>query len=155
VESEGSRRQKRWLDEQKSHMRRASWMRRQISSKSDTCTESLSVNAAMVGKTVGANGEVAATGQPGSKVMQDLMGRALEIQEAGNGMNYLANQTGGFLVSNNNDIAQVQGIRRVLDQKGYYLIGYRPSEATFDPATRFAPFKELRWIVCCFHHCPR
>ena len=63
--------------------------------------------------------------------MQDLMSRSLEIEEAQNGMNYLANQTGGFLVKNNNDIAG--GIRRVLDQKGYYLIGYRPQDSTFDP----------------------
>lgn len=76
-------------------------------------------------------GEISSTGLPGSKLMQDLMSRSFELEEAQNGMNYLANQTGGFLVKNNNDIAG--GIRRVLDQKGYYLIGYRPQESTFDP----------------------
>jgi hypothetical protein len=37
---------KRWPDEQESHKRRQGWMRRQSSSKSDTCTESLDVDAA-------------------------------------------------------------------------------------------------------------
>lgn len=86
----------------------------------------------MVGVTKSSNGEIGASGLTGSKLMQDLMSRSLEIAEAENGMNYLARQTGGFLVNNNNDVAG--GIRRVLDQKGYYLIGYRPQESTFNAA---------------------
>ena len=41
---------------------------------------------------------------------------------------YIAEQTGGFAVLNNNDLSQ--GFRRVLDDlRGYYLLGYeRPSE---------------------------
>src|SRR5258705_11934570 len=73
--------------------------------------------------------------------MQDLMWRSLEIQEAQNGMNCLASQTGGFMVSNNNAIAL--GIRRVLDQKGYYLLGYRPGESTFNPTTGRKQFHKL------------
>jgi VWFA-related protein len=96
----------------------------------------------MSGKTEGSGGgEVGATGLIGSRLMQDLSSRSLEIQEAQNGMNYLAHQTGGFMVSNTNDIAG--GIRRILDQKGYYLIGYRPSEFTFDPATGRKQFHNL------------
>ncbi len=86
-------------------------------------------------------GDVTSTGLPGNKIMQDLMSRSLEIEEAQNGMNYLANQTGGFLVKNNNDIAL--GIRRVLDQKGYYLIGYRPDESTFDPVKGHRTFHKI------------
>lgn len=95
----------------------------------------------MVGATKGSNGEVGATGAQGSRLMQDLMSRSLEIAEAENGMNYLANQTGGFLVNNNNDIAG--GIRRVLDQKGYYLIGYRPDESTFNASNARKNFHKL------------
>ncbi len=96
----------------------------------------------LVGKTEGnGTGEIAATGLSGGRIMQDLMSRSLDIQAAQDGMNYLANQTGGFLVSNNNDIAR--GIRRVLDQKGYYLIGYRPEESTFDPTTGRKSFHRL------------
>ena len=63
--------------------------------------------------------------------MQD---RRDEFFESQNGLNYLARQTGGFPIFNGNDLSG--GIRRVLeDQKGYYLIGYRPDESTFDPKT--------------------
>ena len=45
------------------------------------------------------------------------------------GSELIARQTGGFMVRNSNDF----GLKRVLeDQQGYYLIGFRPSEATFD-----------------------
>lgn len=96
----------------------------------------------LVGATKGdGKGEVGATGLPGFRIMQDLMSRTMEITEAENGMNYLANQTGGFLVNNNNDIAL--GIRRVLDQKGYYLIGYRPDESTFNASNARKNFHKL------------
>jgi VWFA-related protein len=53
------------------------------------------------------------------------------IFDTQSGLAYLSQQTGGFLVKNNNDLSG--GIRRVVeDQKGYYLIGYRPDTATFD-----------------------
>jgi hypothetical protein len=45
---------KRWPDEQKPHKRRQGWMRRQRSSKSDTCTESFDVYAAGISGKVGA-----------------------------------------------------------------------------------------------------
>ena len=43
----------------------------------------------------------------------------------------LAEATGGFATINNNDLAG--GIRKALDdQRGYYLIGYRPDDSTFE-----------------------
>ena len=49
-------------------------------------------------------------------------------------LSLLAEQTGGFLMSNRNDLGS--GLRKIMDdQKGYYLIGYRPDDATIDPAT--------------------
>jgi VWFA-related protein len=45
------------------------------------------------------------------------------------GSDLMARQTGGFLVRNSNDF----GIERVMDdQRGYYLLGYRPSDQTFN-----------------------
>jgi len=45
------------------------------------------------------------------------------------GADLLARETGGFLVRNSNDF----GLDRISkDQQGYYLLGYRPSEETFD-----------------------
>lgn len=46
------------------------------------------------------------------------------------GLNYLAERTGGIAFRNNNDLDA--GVKRVMDdQSGYYLIGYRPDDATF------------------------
>jgi VWFA-related protein len=59
------------------------------------------------------------------------------------GLDYLAEQTGGLFIKNTNDLAG--GMQRILDdQSGYYLIGFRPSEEVFRPEqgkTRFNEFK--------------
>jgi VWFA-related protein len=68
--------------------------------------------------------------------------RFQEFIQSQDGLNYLAAQTGGFFVNNTNDMNQ--GLRRVLeDQKGYYLLGYRPDEATFDDRTGRKRFHRL------------
>ncbi|HZF40155.1 MAG TPA: VWA domain-containing protein [Blastocatellia bacterium] len=47
------------------------------------------------------------------------------------GLTYLARETGGFAVLNNNDINL--GVQRVLkDQQSYYLIGFDPEDEKFD-----------------------
>jgi VWFA-related protein len=49
-------------------------------------------------------------------------------------LDYLAQQTGGTFTRFSNDLnAAIRSA--VEDQKSYYLIGYRPDELTFDPAT--------------------
>ena len=64
---------------------------------------------------------------------------AFETQE---GLELLARQTGGIAIKNSNDLSG--GIRRVLeDQKGYYLIGYRPDQSTFNPRTGRRRFHRL------------
>src|SRR4030095_3517884 len=51
----------------------------------------------------------------------------IESQE---GLNYLAQQTGGFFIRNTNDLSG--GVRKVLnDQSSYYLIGFVPEASTF------------------------
>ena len=74
-----------------------------------------------------------------SSIQPDQVGQVVigsrnaEIFEGQNGLNYLTQQTGGLNLFNSNDLNK--GIRRALeDIRGYYLIGYRPDEATFDPA---------------------
>jgi VWFA-related protein len=50
--------------------------------------------------------------------------------ESQQGLNYLAQQTGGFFIKNNNDLNG--GVRRVMkDQDSYYLIGFVPEASTF------------------------
>lgn len=52
-----------------------------------------------------------------------------------NGLNYLAEKTGGTFAHNNNDLGK--GLRNALEERrGYYLIGYRPSEDTFKDGVR-------------------
>ena len=55
--------------------------------------------------------------------------RTAELQKNFDGAELLAKETGGFVIRNRNDF----GLDRVLeDQNGYYLIGYRPANETFD-----------------------
>jgi hypothetical protein len=60
--------------------------------------------------------------------------RQEELTDTQDGLIYLAKQTGGFAITNNNDISG--GIRRILDDQSYYLIGYVPDDETFDPKKR-------------------
>jgi VWFA-related protein len=49
-------------------------------------------------------------------------------------LKYLADLTGGLNIRNTNNLGS--GIERILeDQKGFYLLGYRPEESTIDPQT--------------------
>ena len=58
--------------------------------------------------------------------------RSTELYETQQGLKALAEQTGGFAVVNSNNLSK--GLERVLnDQKGYYLLAYRPDSETFDP----------------------
>ena len=57
-------------------------------------------------------------------------------------LSYLAQQTGGLFINNRNDISG--GLQKVADdQKGYYLIGYRPDESTVDAKTGRRRFHQL------------
>src|SRR5262249_27307771 len=54
----------------------------------------------------------------------------------------LAHETGGLAVINNNDLGQ--GVGRVMnDLRGYYLIGYRPSDTTFVTKDGKIPFHKI------------
>lgn len=58
--------------------------------------------------------------------------RSNQMWQSQGGLNYLAQETGGLFVHNNNDIGY--GLKQVLDdQRGYYLLGYVPDQATFKP----------------------
>ncbi|MET0626456.1 MAG: VWA domain-containing protein [Pyrinomonadaceae bacterium] len=72
-----------------------------------------------------------------------LQARGDELIRNREGLSYLAEQTGGLFIRNTNDLGA--GVRRVLeDQRGYYLIGFRPAAEVFERAdgrTRFNKFK--------------
>jgi VWFA-related protein len=76
------------------------------------------------------------------QVMDAMASRRNAAFETQEGLDYLARETGGIPIKNSNDLSG--GIRRVLeDQRGYYLIGYRPEAATFDPRTGRRSFHHI------------
>src|SRR6266850_6997708 len=82
------------------------------------------------------------TGMSTDQIEQSLRNRRADFFETQNGLDYLARQTGGLAFRNNNDLNA--GIKRVIeDQQGYYLIGYRPDEATFDRVSGRRKFHKL------------
>jgi VWFA-related protein len=81
-------------------------------------------------------------GMSPQQVEQSLTDRRTDFFESQNGLNYLAQQTGGLAIRNTNDLSG--GIRRAIeDQGGYYLIGYRPDESTFDSRSGKRKFHKL------------
>ena len=64
-----------------------------------------------------------------STINSTLSARSMAMFTAREGSDIIARQTGGFLVRNSNDF----GLKRIAeDQRGYYLLAYRPSEQTFN-----------------------
>lgn len=67
----------------------------------------------------------------GQQVQDRLSQRRADFYDSQEGLNYLAAETGGLAIRNSNDLAG--GIKRIMeDQSGYYLIGYRPDDSTFE-----------------------
>jgi VWFA-related protein len=65
------------------------------------------------------------------EVARRLEQRRATFFESQSGLNYLAAQTGGLAIRNTNDMSA--GVQRIMDdQSGYYLVGYRPDDSTFD-----------------------
>ena len=60
--------------------------------------------------------------------------RRNEVFDSQEGLRYLAQQTGGIPVLNNNDIGD--GIQQVLDDQSYYLVAYEPDDSTFNAQVR-------------------
>ncbi|HWN10625.1 MAG TPA: VWA domain-containing protein [Pyrinomonadaceae bacterium] len=61
--------------------------------------------------------------------MASLSGRSAFLTDGRQAGQLIAKETGGFAVYNSNDF----GLQRVMDdQRGYYLIGYRPNDETFN-----------------------
>jgi VWFA-related protein len=80
------------------------------------------------------------------RISQLMLSRSRELNDSQLGLRKLAEETGGVAYVNSNDIGG--GVRRALDdQKGYYLIGYRPDEGTFDPATGRMHYHRLKLNV--------
>jgi len=70
-------------------------------------------------------------GLSSSQIGSRLRERENSMSDTQDGLKYLANETGGFAFINQNDLNK--GMRRVMDDQSYYLIGYLPDDETFDP----------------------
>lgn len=91
---------------------------------------------------VGLTAADSTSGMSPDQVEQSLSDRRSQLFESQSGLHYLAQQTGGMSIRNSNDLSG--GIKRVLeDQKGYYLIGYRPDDSTFDTVSGRRKFHRL------------
>ncbi|MBC7899061.1 MAG: VWA domain-containing protein [Saprospiraceae bacterium] len=73
-------------------------------------------------------------GRSAEQIQQAASDRRDELLDTQDGLRYLARQTGGISIINNNDLSG--GIRRILDDQSYYLVGYEPDAETFDPKKR-------------------
>ena len=85
-------------------------------------------------KYTGLSAEDNTGGRTADQVQSELSDRQAKLFDTQDGLKYLSEETGGFAVVNSNDI--VGGVKRVLDDQSYYLIGYQPDSDTFDPAKR-------------------
>jgi VWFA-related protein len=93
-------------------------------------------------QTLGLTAADSTAGMRPDQVAQQLAARSSDFSESQDGLIVLAQQTGGLAIRNNNDLAG--GIKKVLeDQRGYYLIGYRPDQSTFDLKTGRRIFHRL------------
>jgi len=88
------------------------------------------------------------TGDPGAQLVSGSWMRETFNQRNGalratqESLQELARQTGGFAIVNNNDLGK--GIGRIIDDlKGYYLIGYRPSETRFAKRSGLTPYHTI------------
>ncbi len=79
----------------------------------------------------------------GNRIAYAAAARTLNLENAQNGLIYLAAQTGGRVVLNGNDLSWA--IDRVIDDlDGYYLIGYKPPAGTFGKDGKRTDFHRLQ-----------
>ena len=100
-------------------------------------------NTAGSPKAPGSNEPLTGTGGiPTHEIGRLLSARSGQLFATQAGLSMLAKATGGTSLINGNDLNK--GIRRALDDmSGYYLIGYRPDDAAFDPATGRVRFNRI------------
>ncbi len=72
--------------------------------------------------------------QMNAAINSAIKDRSDHLADTQQGLSFLADETGGFSVKNNNDLAG--GVRQILDDQSYYLVAYEPDSDTFDPAKR-------------------
>ncbi|MEP7148889.1 MAG: VWA domain-containing protein [Acidobacteriota bacterium] len=74
------------------------------------------------------------SGRSLDEIGEEMSRRRDKLFDTQSGLQYLARQTGGISIVNNNDLSG--GIRKILDDQSYYLLAYEPDDSTFDPKVR-------------------
>jgi VWFA-related protein len=83
----------------------------------------------VTGLTAADNIQASSPGRINEQINNLMRSRSNLILQRREGADLIARQTGGFLVRNSNDFQ----LDRILeDQSGYYLLGYRPADETFN-----------------------
>ena len=91
----------------------------------------------------GLTAEDRTAGMSPRQVTQVFSQRSNQYLDSQEGMITLAQKTGGLFLHDDNDIAGA--LRKVVDDgDGYYLLGYQPDAATFDPRTGAAKFHSIK-----------
>jgi VWFA-related protein len=85
-------------------------------------------------QTTGLTAQDNTSGRSPEELRQEESNRSEKLLDTQDGLRFLARQTGGIAIVNNNDLSG--GIRKILDDQSYYLVAYEPDDATFDPRTR-------------------
>ncbi|PYS74960.1 MAG: hypothetical protein DMF69_00180 [Acidobacteria bacterium] len=82
------------------------------------------------------------SGMSAQQVEESLTDRRRVFFDSQDGLSYLAQRTGGLAFKNTNDLAG--SIKKVMvDQEGFYLIGYRPDDSTFEHINGRVKFHQI------------
>jgi VWFA-related protein len=73
-------------------------------------------------------------GMSGEDISNLENSRRDQLIDTQDGLRYLARETGGTAIINNNNL--VAGLRKILDDQSYYLVSYEPDASTFNPRLR-------------------
>jgi VWFA-related protein len=81
-----------------------------------------------------------------AKMQRDRYGMGARRVADRSGLEYLARETGGVMIADDNDLST--GARQALrDQSGYYLLGYRPPEGSFVTKDGVSRYHRLKVVV--------
>ena len=91
---------------------------------------------------LGMNAADSSAGMTSQNISDQLNTRRSDYFDTQTGLSYLAAQTGGLFMHDSNDLGGA--VERALDdQKGYYLIGFRPDGSVFDTTRGHRRFNDL------------
>jgi VWFA-related protein len=91
---------------------------------------------------LGLNAADSSAGMSSRNITDQLNSRSSEYFDTQTGLSYLAAETGGLFMHDSNDLGGAAQ-RALDDQKGYYLIGFRPDDSVFDTTRGRRRFNDL------------